>query len=115
MWSTIQADHPMKLLEVLQECTVRLIYLGNLRFGVLMWKPRLPKKVATKSPAFNIVEEYTLQDTEPTTKYIDQPAQLHVGTSSSAHHQSRMWLPLIQISILKTTYHHLQMPPVYLM
>ena len=62
MWSTNQADHPMKLLEVLNVCTVRLIYLGNLRFGVLTWKPRLPKKVATKSPSFNIVEEYTLEE-----------------------------------------------------
>ena len=57
MWSTIQADQPMKLLEVLNECTIRLIYLGTLRFGLLNWKPRLPKKVAVKSPSFNIEEE----------------------------------------------------------
>ena len=84
MWSTIQANHPMKLLEVLNECTVRLIYLGNLRFGVLTWKPRLPKKVATKSPSFNIVEEYTLDKEEAVQNLTGKSAQVHVGTSSSS-------------------------------
>ena len=85
LWSTIQTDHPMKLLEILNVCSVRLIYLGSLRFGVLTWKPRLPKKVATKSPSFNIVEEYTLEEEEasqkPTDKSVSVP--LHVGTGSS--------------------------------
>ena len=86
MWSTIQTDRPMKLLEVLNVCSVRLIYLGSLRFGVLTWKPRLPKKVATKSPSFNIVEEYTLDDEDavqtPTRKSVSVP--VHVGTGSSS-------------------------------
>ena len=56
LWSTIQADAPMNLLDLLKECSIRLIYLGNQRFGVLTWRPRLPKKVASKSPGFNIVE-----------------------------------------------------------
>ena len=29
---------------------------------VLTWQPRLPKKVATRSPGFNIIEEYTLNE-----------------------------------------------------
>ena len=29
---------------------------------MLIWRPRLPKKVATKSPGFNIIEEYTLDE-----------------------------------------------------
>ena len=62
LWSTIQADAPMNLLDLLKECSIRLIYLGNQRFGVLTWRPRLPKKVASKSPGFNIVEEYTLDE-----------------------------------------------------
>ena len=55
LWWTIQADAPMNPLDLLKECSIRLIYLGNKRFGVLKWRPRLPKKVASKSPSFNIV------------------------------------------------------------
>ena len=67
LWSTIQADAPMNLLDLLKECSICLIYLGNQRFGVLTWRPRLPKKVASKSRGFNIVEEYTLdEDIDPT-------------------------------------------------
>ena len=60
LWSTVQADKPLNLLDLLNICSVCLIYLGNLHFGVLTWRPHLPKKVATKSPGFNIIEEYTL-------------------------------------------------------
>ena len=62
LWSTVQADKPLNLLDPLNICSVCLIYLGNLRFGVLTWRPRLPKKVATRSPGFNIIEEYTLNE-----------------------------------------------------
>ena len=72
LWSTIQADAPMNLLDLLKECSIRLIYLGNQRFGVLIWRPRLPKKVASKSPGFNIVKEYTLdEDIDPTKQVIN--------------------------------------------
>ena len=62
LWSTVQADTPLNLLDLLNICSVHLIYLGNLCFGVLTWRPQLPKKVATKSPEFNIIEEYTLDE-----------------------------------------------------
>ena len=58
----------MNLLDLLKECSIRLIYLGNQRFGVLTWRPRLPKKVKSKSPGFNIVEEYTLDEDIDSTK-----------------------------------------------
>ena len=87
MWSTIQADQPMKLLDVLNECTVRLIYLGTLHFGVLTWKPRLPKKVAMKSPSFNIVEEYTLDEEDTVQTLTGKSAPVHVETSSSSMQQ----------------------------
>ena len=62
----------MNLLDLLKECSIHLIYLGNQRFGVLTWSPRLPKKVASKSPGFNIVEEYTLdEDIDPTKQAED--------------------------------------------
>ena len=35
MWSTIQHSSPLNLLELLNECSVKLIYLGQLRFGEL--------------------------------------------------------------------------------
>ena len=70
LWSTIQANAPMNLLDLLKECSIRLIYLGNQRFGVLTWRPRLPKKVASKSPGFNIVEEYTLDEDINSTKQV---------------------------------------------
>ena len=62
LWSTVQADKPLNLLDLLNICSVRLIYLGNLHFGVITWRPCLPKKVATQSPGFNIIEEYTLDN-----------------------------------------------------
>ena len=60
----------MNLLDLLKECSIQLIYLGNQRFGVLTWRPRLPKKVASKSPGFNIVEEYTLDEDIDSTKQV---------------------------------------------
>ena len=66
LWSTVQADKPLNLLDLLNICSVHLIYLGNLCFGVLTWQPHLPKKVATKSPEFNIIKEYTLDEANVT-------------------------------------------------
>ena len=66
LWSTVQADKPLNLLDLLNICSVCLIYLGNLCFGVLTWWPHLPKKVATKSPGFNIIKEYTLDEANVT-------------------------------------------------
>ena len=84
LWSTVQADKPLNLLDLLNICSVPLIYLGNLHFGVLTWRPHLLKKVATKSPGFNIIEEYTLDEaniTAGTTHNKSQPVNqnLHPG------------------------------------
>ena len=35
-----------------------------------MWRPRLPKTVASKSPGFNIVEEYTLDEDINSSKHV---------------------------------------------
>ena len=35
MWSTIEHSSPLNLLELLNECSVKLIYLGQLHFGEL--------------------------------------------------------------------------------
>ena len=84
LWSTVQADKPLNLLDLLNICSVRLIYLGNLHFGVLTWRPCLPKKVATKCPGFNIIEEYTLDEANVTVRTTHDKSQpdnqsLHPG------------------------------------
>ena len=84
LWSMVHADKPLNLLDLLNICSVCLIYLGNLRFGVLTWRPRLPKKVATQSPGFNIIEEYTLDEANAAVgamKGDNKPAEemSHVG------------------------------------
>ena len=42
-WSTIESAVPLSVLELMKHCTVRLLYMGNLSFGVLKWKPRDPE------------------------------------------------------------------------
>ena len=64
LWSSIEADHPLKLMELFKACSIRLVYLGKLRFGCLKWRlkpPSVPK--ATPNVQFKIVKEYTLDDT----------------------------------------------------
>ena len=45
MWSTIEHSSPLNLLELLNECSVKLIYLGPLRFGELKPKPKPPLRL----------------------------------------------------------------------
>ena len=65
-WSTIESAAPLNILEVMKHCTVRLLYVGNLGFGILKWKPRDPKPppppVHPRLGQFDIVEEYTIDD-----------------------------------------------------
>ena len=42
LWSTIEHPTPVNLLELLNECSVKLVYLGQLRFGELKTHPRKP-------------------------------------------------------------------------
>ena len=44
MWSTIEHSSPLSFLELLNECSVKLIYLGQLHFGELKPKPRPPPR-----------------------------------------------------------------------
>ena len=66
LWSTIDADAPFNLLELLQQCSVWFVFLGHLRFASLVWKPRIPVPPTPKLPApsFEIIEEYTLDEDE---------------------------------------------------
>ena len=67
LWSTIEHPTPVNLLELLNECSVKLIYLGQLRFGELKTHPRrpprpMPIKSSTKKPT----EEPAGQNIVPT-------------------------------------------------
>ena len=63
-WCSIESSTPMNLLQAMSACTVRLLYLGDLAFGVLKWKLQVPKPTAVKPRLgeFKIVKEYTLDD-----------------------------------------------------
>ena len=71
-WCTIASPTPMNLLQAMSACTVRLLYLGNLTFGVLKWKPQIPKPVVDKPRLgeFKVVEEYTLDEQQATFKKL---------------------------------------------
>ena len=62
LWSTIEHPTPVNLLELLNECSVKLIYLGQLRFGELKSHPRKPSrpiliKSSTKKPTAKPAEQ----------------------------------------------------------
>ena len=66
-WSTIETKEPLSIIALMKECTVRLLYLGNMKFGTRRWQPRNPQPAQKKlNPGqFKIIEEYTLD--KPTT------------------------------------------------
>ena len=86
-WCTIESSDPMNLLKAMSACTVRLLYLGNLTFGVLKWKPQIPKPVVPANKPhlgeFKIVEEYTLDDQQPSHKKLAVVRPTPVETSMS--------------------------------
>ena len=64
-WSTIETKEPLSIINLMKECTVRLLYLGNMKFGTLCWQPCNPQLVKPKLGQFKIIEEFTLDG--PTT------------------------------------------------
>ena len=63
-WSTIESSKPLSIIDLMKSCSVRLLYLGDMKFGTLRWQPKNPQPVQTKQNLgkFNIVEEITLDD-----------------------------------------------------
>ena len=47
-WSTIETKELLSIINLMKECTVRLLYLGNMKFGTLCWHPRNPQPVQLK-------------------------------------------------------------------
>ena len=78
MWSTVEMSEPVGLLDLLKICSVRLVYLGQLRFGLLHWDPRPPRPVPKpKTASFKIIEEYTIDEPSPPTTSASVPVETH--------------------------------------
>ena len=82
-WSTIETKEPLSIINLMKECSVWLLYLGNLKFGTLRWQPRNPQPVKPKLGQFKIIKEFTLD--EPTTSgessTPDNESEEHVETT----------------------------------
>ena len=77
---------PLNIIALMKECNVRLLYLGNLKFGTLRWKPRNPQPIQPKLNLgqFNIIEEYALdeQTTSGEGSTTDNGDTQHVETTT---------------------------------
>ena len=63
LWSTIEHPTLVNLLELLNECSVKLVYLGQLRFGELKTHPRKPSiPMPIKSSTKKSIEEPARQN-----------------------------------------------------
>ena len=82
-WSTIETKEPLSIINLMKECSVRLLYLGNLKFGTLHWQPRNPQLAKPQLGQFKIIEEFTLD--RPTTSgessTPDNKSEEHVETT----------------------------------
>ena len=68
-WSTLETINPIGMMDLLKQCNIKLLFLGQLRFGVLNWNPRPPKAKPRKLvQKFSIVEEYTIDEPPPVEK-----------------------------------------------
>ena len=94
MWSTIEHSSPLNLLELLNECSVKLVYLRQLRFGELKLRrpahnlPSLPVQPSvhpstSKSPDTSTSTDSTTRDTVslPAAAQTDQTLTLPVATT----------------------------------
>ena len=81
-WSTIETKEPLSIINLMKECSVRLLYLGNLKFGTLRWQPCNPQPAKPQLGQFKIIEEFTLDG--PTTSREsstpDNKSEEHVET-----------------------------------
>ena len=67
----------------MKECSVRLLYFGNLKFGTHCWQPHNPQLAKPQLGQFKIIQEFTLD--EPTTSgessTPDNKSEEHVETT----------------------------------
>ena len=85
-WSTIETKEPLSIINLMKECSVRLLYLRNLKFGTLRWQLRNPQPVKHQLGQFKIIEEFTLDG--PTTSgessNPDNESEEHVETKNQS-------------------------------
>ena len=82
-WSTIETKEPLSIINLMKECSVRLLYLGNLKFGTLHWQPRNPQLAKPQLGQFKIIEEFTLDEltTSGESSTPDNESEEHVETT----------------------------------
>ena len=87
-WSTIETKEPLSIINLMKECTVRLLYLGNLNFGTLRWQPHNPQPMKPKLGQFKIIEEFTFDGatTSGESSTPDNGAEEHVETGTQLEH-----------------------------
>ena len=82
-WSTIKTKEPLNIINLMKECSVRLLYLGNLKFGTLHWQAHNPQPAKPQLGQFKIIKEFTLDG--PTTSgessTPDNESEEHVETT----------------------------------
>ena len=86
----------------MKECSVHLLYLGNMKFGMLRWQPRNPQPVQPKPNLgnFDIVEEITLDDQSGESSTAEANGVSHVETVKNSNNNTdddqRVPLPPVQ-------------------
>ena len=79
MWRTIEHSLPLNLLELLNECSVKLIYLGQLCFGELKPKP----KPSRNMPSLLAQTSANLSTSKPANTDCGPSGQPNIQPSSS--------------------------------
>ena len=79
MWSTIEHSSPLNLLELLNESSVKLIYLGQLCFSELKPKSKPPRPM----PSLLATPRVSLSTSKPASLEECLPVQPNVHTNSS--------------------------------
>ena len=86
-WSTIESNDPLSIIDLMKECSVHLLYLGNMKFGMLRWQPRNPQPIQPKPNLgkFDIVKEITLDDQLGESSTAEVNGVVHVDTVKNSN------------------------------
>ena len=83
LWSIIEHSAPLNLLELLNECSVKLVYIGQLLFGELKPHPRRPPRSIPIKSSANTTKNKAITDEET----VGQPtasAMKHVNNAPAS-------------------------------
>ena len=87
MWSTIKHSSPLNLLELLNECSVKLIYLGQLRFGELKQQPIRPPR-PMPSPLETPRASPSTSNIVPTEEDLTVQPNVQINSSKPSEHDA---------------------------